>query len=359
LSALNYVAIAAFVGSLASLYNLYHRTGLSLSGESAVTQQEMIPAVVTIILCCWYFFGFFGLSFVTDSISTSASNVNFEKLVEEEEKVQALEQSSKKDAKPFRGGNEVILPASAGATTIVPKLSLPPDNPVICADTNNPAARPALVETNKSAYDDISGFNYETATDDAILELLVSGALKDYSLEKKLGDYTRAVKLRRLLYEQLLDKKLELIPYEHYDYGKIFGANCEIVLGYVPIPLGIVGPLNLNGQTVYIPMATTEGCLVASTNRGCKALTASGGCQSVLLKDAITRAPCLRFSSAVRAAECKKWLQEPDNYAKIEKAFNSTTNFGKLVSVDTTIAGRNAFLRFCCMSGEYSLFVAI
>ena len=49
-------------------------------------------------------------------------------------------------------------------------------------------------------------------------------------------------------------------------------------------------------------MATTEGCLVASTNRGCKAITASGGCTAILLKDAITRAPCLRFPTAARAA---------------------------------------------------------
>lgn len=43
-----------------------------------------------------------------------------------------------------------------------------------------------------------------------------------------------------------------------YDYERIFGANCEIVCGYIPIPVGIVGPLALNGQEVYVPMATTE-----------------------------------------------------------------------------------------------------
>lgn len=43
-----------------------------------------------------------------------------------------------------------------------------------------------------------------------------------------------------------------------YDYERIFGANCEIVCGYIPIPVGIVGPLMLNRQEVYVPMATTE-----------------------------------------------------------------------------------------------------
>jgi len=66
----------------------------------------------------------------------------------------------------------------------------------------------------------------------------------------------------------------------------------------------------------------------------------------------MTRAPCLKFPSAVRAAECKKWIDEPENYEKIEAAFNSTTSFGRLVSIDVTIAGRNAYLRFGCMTGD-------
>jgi hydroxymethylglutaryl-CoA reductase (NADPH) len=71
-----------------------------------------------------------------------------------------------------------------------------------------------------------------------------------------------------MLYEEILDKKLDNIPYVNYDYNKVFGANCEIVVGYVPIPVGIVGPIIINDEPTYIPMATTEGCLVASTNRG-------------------------------------------------------------------------------------------
>lgn len=43
-----------------------------------------------------------------------------------------------------------------------------------------------------------------------------------------------------------------------YDYNKVFGANCEIVIGYVPIPLGVVGPMLMNGENIYVPMATTE-----------------------------------------------------------------------------------------------------
>ena len=77
------------------------------------------------------------------------------------------------------------------------------------------------------------------------------------------------------------------------------GACCENVIGYVPVPLGIAGYLTVNGKKYKIPLATTEGCLVASVNRGCRAL--GDGVKARIYKDGMSRAPCIKLPSAIEA----------------------------------------------------------
>eukprot|EP00968_Pinguiococcus_pyrenoidosus_P029095 scaffold8305_cov229-Pinguiococcus_pyrenoidosus.AAC.2 len=108
----------------------------------------------------------------------------------------------------------------------------------------------------------------------------------------------------------------------------------------------------LDGEPVFVPMATTEGCLVASTNRGCKAISACGGARSRVLKDGITRAPCIRMPDTMAAADLKAWVETPANFALVQEAFNSTTNYGRLVSCTPTVAGRNVYLRCVCFAGD-------
>ncbi|CAN0094340.1 unnamed protein product, partial [Hapterophycus canaliculatus] len=186
-----------------------------------------------------------------------------------------------------------------------------------------------------------------------VVACVENGKLKDHQLEKKLGDHTRAVVVRRSLFERRIGRSMENLPVKvSLRFHRIFGANCEIVCGYIPLPVGIVGPLLLNGQEVYAPMATTEGCLVASTNRGCKAISQAGGCYAALLKDGITRAPCLRMPDAMAAAALKRWTEMPENFEMIKAAFQSTTRFGKLQELKSTVAGRNVYLRFNCFAGD-------
>ena len=327
LQTLNYVVLAVFVGSI-TYAALNYRL---LSGEmddGGMFTSMLFPMLILWSACLAYFFGFFGISLVdTDELGNSPSSFGLSELQRQADASAAAAAADRKRA-------------AATAALASSKPEVRSSSATTCAPGDE---------------DDV---DYTLLTDEDILGRLLDGGLKDYQLEKRLGDYERAVALRRMLYENILDKGkqenacLDLIPFKGYDYGKVFGANCEIVVGYVPLPLGVVGPLMMNGEPVYVPMATTEGCLVASTNRGCKAISASGGCNAILLKDAITRAPCLRFPSAMRAAALKRWVAVPDNYKQLEEAFNSTTSFGRLESCDCTVAGRNAYLRFCCMSGD-------
>ncbi|KAJ6403266.1 hypothetical protein OIU84_015224 [Salix udensis] len=99
-------------------------------------------------------------------------------------------------------------------------------------------------------------------------------------------------------------------------------------------------------------MATTEGCLVASTNRGCKAIHLSGGASSVLLRDAMTRAPVVRFGTAKRAAHLKLYLEDPANFDIVSTAFNKSSRFGRLQNIKCALAGKNLYMRFSCGTGD-------
>ncbi|PPQ64456.1 hypothetical protein CVT24_008466 [Panaeolus cyanescens] len=193
--------------------------------------------------------------------------------------------------------------------------------------------------------------------DEELILLAQNGKIAPYALEKVLGmnELERAVRIRRALISRAsTTQTLESsdIPLTNYDYSRVLGACCENVVGYIPIPLGIAGPLNIDGQLFPIPMATAEGTLVASTSRGCKALNAGGGVTTVLTKDGMTRGPAIDFPSVVRAAAAKAFVDSEDGYAIIKEAFESTSRFAKLKSLKTAMAGRTLFVRFATATGD-------
>ena len=144
--------------------------------------------------------------------------------------------------------------------------------------------------------------------------------------------------------------ELPFTDYPHYSI--VNGACCENVIGYLPIPVGYAGPLMLDGTSYMVPLATTEGALVASTNRGCRALDMSGGVHSCVLGDGMTRGPVVRLMSAVQASEVKIWLDNVDNFRLVEMAFNQTSRFARLMNLHTAIAGRLLFIRFKATTGD-------
>ncbi|CEP13898.1 hypothetical protein [Parasitella parasitica] len=194
----------------------------------------------------------------------------------------------------------------------------------------------------------------ESLSNEEVIMLVQQGKMASYALEKVLGDLERAVTIRRALVSRAsMTQTLEtsLLPLHNYHYDKVMGACCENVIGYMPIPVGIAGPLNIDGDSIHIPMATTEGCLIASAARGCKAINAGSGATTIITADGMTRGPCVEFPSIVGAAACKRFIEE-EGAAIITDAFNSTSRFARLRKLKVALAGRLVFIRFSTTTGD-------
>ncbi|XP_072037810.1 3-hydroxy-3-methylglutaryl-coenzyme A reductase-like [Amphiura filiformis] len=196
---------------------------------------------------------------------------------------------------------------------------------------------------------DISGL-----TDEEVINLVKSRHIPAYKLESLLPTPEHGVAIRRQMLANQLHTTgcLQSLPYQDYEYSLVSGACCENVIGYMPLPVGVAGPLLLDGDEYQVPMATTEGCLVASTHRGCKALHLSGGVQSIVVGDGMTRGPVVRLPSAQDASRVKSWLDISENFAKIKDLFDSTSRFARLKNIHISVAGRHMFLRFQAITGD-------
>ncbi|RNF11332.1 hydroxymethylglutaryl CoA reductase [Trypanosoma rangeli] len=193
-----------------------------------------------------------------------------------------------------------------------------------------------------------------------LVDAVNSRKIHFYGLEQALQpDYKRAIEVRRDVVASVASQQpdgeskknaLHAIPYENYDWDQVVGQNCENIIGYLPIPLGIAGPILMDGKLYSIPLATTEGALVASIHRGARAITKSGGCKTLLLGEGMTRAPVVELESLEEAGKLHKYCNE--NFSSIKEAFESTTRFGKLNSLKCVLAGRKAYLRFRATTGD-------
>ncbi|KAJ7988548.1 hypothetical protein DPEC_G00324710 [Dallia pectoralis] len=187
-----------------------------------------------------------------------------------------------------------------------------------------------------------------------VMELVKSRNILSYNLEAAMETPERGVAIRREILSPKLPSSIALafLPYKDYDYTKVIGTCCENVIGYIPVPVGVAGPLMLDGKQFHVPMATTEGCLVASTNRGCRAIALSGGCSSRVLADGMTRGPVVRLPSACQAVEVKAWLETAEGFRTTKEAFDHTSRYARLDKLSVGLAGRNLYIRFQSHTGD-------
>jgi len=167
-------------------------------------------------------------------------------------------------------------------------------------------------------------------------------------------DWSRqAVQVRQDFVREVTGVTMEHAARITYD-PEVTRGNIEHLIGVAQVPLGIAGPLRINGEHAngeyLIPLATTEGTLVASYNRGMKVLNAAGGVTCTVQDDSMQRAPVFIFDSAREARAFTQWLQQ--NEARIAEVAESTTSVGKLLRIETFLAHRFAFCRFDYTTGD-------
>jgi len=134
----------------------------------------------------------------------------------------------------------------------------------------------------------------------------------------------------------------------------ITNGNIENFIGTVQMPLGIAGPLKMVGEHArgdfYIPLATTEGTLVASYSRGMRVISECGGAKATVVKHSMQRAPVFRFDNALEAREFGKWLDE--NLNSIRGVVDASTDVPQLTEIEQYIVGNMMYTRFCYTTGD-------
>ena len=167
-------------------------------------------------------------------------------------------------------------------------------------------------------------------------------------------DYNdEVVARRRALIEESTGIRLHHVVQNSFDPHLVKG-NCENFVGVAQVPIGIAGPLVMHGEYAQgeflIPLATSEGTLVASHNRGIKVLNLSGGVHACVMADAMQRAPVFVFQDAVSCREFVNWIQA--NFARIRQEAEATSSVARLLYIDPYIASKFVFLRFNFSTGD-------
>ncbi len=168
------------------------------------------------------------------------------------------------------------------------------------------------------------------------------------------NDYTtEAARARRDFAREQTGAALEHVGRFSFD-PSVLPGNIENFVGVAQIPVGLAGPLVVNGEHArgefFVPLATTEGTLVASYNRGMKLLRESGGVTATVVDDAMQRAPVFVFASAREAHAFGLWIKE--NFASIKERADATTSVGRLRDIQQFPASRFLYLRFNYTTGD-------
>lgn len=202
------------------------------------------------------------------------------------------------------------------------------------------------------------------------LQTLVAG-LSPEEIDRRLAPKLHASPPRIALATQatsaVVDKRWALLPHaaaarreiadaDSLNRHEVYARNIEHFIGTVKVPVGLVGPLRVNGLSAqgdyYVPLATTEAALVASHHRGASVVTLAGGCTTLILNEGVARAPAYAFHSLPEAGNFVQWcLSHVDD---LRTAAEATTRHGHLKEIRFAIEGNHVYLLFDFTTGDAS-----
>jgi hydroxymethylglutaryl-CoA reductase (NADPH) len=167
-------------------------------------------------------------------------------------------------------------------------------------------------------------------------------------------DYeTAIIQKRQRFIEEFADVTLSYIDKYPFD-PKVVQGNIENFTGVAQVPIGFAGPLQVNGEHAkgefVIPLATSEGSLVASYNRGMKFINLCGGITTTISDDSMQRAPVFIFDNARDALSFANWID--DNLEELREQAESTSNVAKLINIQKFPVSKFVYLRFNFKTGD-------
>jgi hydroxymethylglutaryl-CoA reductase (NADPH) len=167
------------------------------------------------------------------------------------------------------------------------------------------------------------------------------------------GKNSEDAKRRREIIESTLKLKLKNITAGSLT-AEDASKNIENFIGTVQVPLGVVGPLLVNGEHAnghfYVPLATTEGALLATINRGCSVITESGGADVMVVKNEMTRAPVFKVNGIKHGALVSQWISS--NMELLKKETRTVSKHTELLEAVPYLCGRTLFVRFSFGTGD-------
>jgi hydroxymethylglutaryl-CoA reductase (NADPH) len=168
------------------------------------------------------------------------------------------------------------------------------------------------------------------------------------------NDYTPAMAQRRREFVRAhTGTGLEQVGRFTLDPATLPG-NVENFIGAAQVPIGLAGPLRIRGEHAqgdfYVPLATTEGTLVASYNRGMRLLTECGGVKTTVVEQCMQRSPVFMFDDALQARDFGHWVEA--RLGDIRRAAEATTQVGRLINIHQYAVGPLRHLRFNYTTGD-------